>query len=116
MLFTFVEPVSDAVEDDPFLPRRRQPEGGTLDIRLVVDVVFKDVDLNFTNIKNKLVKVFMPSESSHANNSALARQRTRNSYSLELRLEHGLSRFAVCYSDNTHLLYAITHSTNPEIG
>lgn len=42
---TFVEPVSDPVEDDAFLPGGREPEGVALDVRLVVDVVFKYVDL-----------------------------------------------------------------------
>lgn len=42
---TFVEPVSDPVEDDLLLPRGREPEGVALHVRLVVDVVFEDVDL-----------------------------------------------------------------------
>lgn len=50
-LFTFIEPVSDPVEDDPFLPRGRQPEGVTLNVRLVVDVVFKYVDLRNADVK-----------------------------------------------------------------
>lgn len=42
---TFVEPVSDPVEDDLLLPRGREPEGVALHVWLVVDVVFEDVDL-----------------------------------------------------------------------
>lgn len=42
---TLIEPVCDAVEDDPLLSRRREPPGAALNICLVVNVVFKYVNL-----------------------------------------------------------------------
>lgn len=32
LMCTFIEPVSNPIEDDPFLPRGRQPEGVTLHV------------------------------------------------------------------------------------
>lgn len=42
---TLIQPVCDAVEDDALLSRRREPPRAALNIRLVVNVVFKDIHL-----------------------------------------------------------------------
>lgn len=42
---TFVQPVGDAIKDDALLSGRRKAPGAALHIRLIVDVVLKDVDL-----------------------------------------------------------------------
>ena len=38
---TLVEPVGQAVEDDPLVPRGHQADGGATDCRSVVDVVLE---------------------------------------------------------------------------
>lgn len=42
---TLVQPVCDAIKDDALLPRGREPPRAALNVCLVVNVVFKHVDL-----------------------------------------------------------------------
>ena len=42
---TLIQPVCDAVEDDPLMSRRREPPRAALNVCLVVNVVFKYIQL-----------------------------------------------------------------------
>lgn len=45
VFLTLIQPVSNAIEDNPLLSRRREPPRAALNIHLVVNVVFKYVYL-----------------------------------------------------------------------